>query len=72
MHFDQLGEVFDAEVGERHDAVFSDAIDPDYTVLNFHFIGDVRQPFLTFTEVFSNASYGCDVMDFVDVYDQAA
>ena len=42
VHFDKLDEVLDAEVGERHDAVFSDATDPDYTVLNFHIIGDVR------------------------------
>ena len=29
VHLDELDQVLDAEVGERQDAVFSDAIDPD-------------------------------------------
>ena len=72
MHFDELDQVLDAEVGERQDAVFSDPVDPDDTILDFHFICDVMQPVLILTEVFGDASYGGDVMDLVDVHDQAA
>jgi len=38
---DELDQALNAEVGERQDAVFSDAIDPDDAVLDFHFVGDV-------------------------------
>ncbi len=38
------------EVAKCQEAVFSDATDPDDTVLNFHFIGDVPQPILVFSE----------------------
>ena len=72
VHFDQLDEVLDAEVGERHDAVFSDPVDPDDPILDFHFIGDVRQPVFAFAEVLGDAMDGGDVMDLVDVHDQAA
>ena len=51
MHLGELDQVLDSEVGERQDAVFSDAIDPDDTVLDFHFIGDVPQPILVFFEI---------------------
>ena len=47
-------------------------IDPDDTILDFHFIGDVRQPVFVFAEVLGDASYGCDVMDLVDVHGHAA
>jgi hypothetical protein len=72
VHFDQFDQVRDAEVGESHDAVFSDPVDPDDTILDFHFIGDIAYPVLVFTEVFGNAGYCCDAMDLVDVHDQAA
>ena len=48
---DQLDEVFDSEVSERLDAVFSDAINPDDAVLDFHFVRDVPQPIFVFAEV---------------------
>ena len=51
MDPDELHQALDSEVGERHDAVFSDAVDPEAAVLDFHFIGDVRQPVLVFAEV---------------------
>ena len=72
MHFDELDQVLDAEVGERQDAVFSDAIDPDDAILDFHFIGNVPQPILVFAEVLGDASDGGDVMDFIDVRGHAA
>jgi hypothetical protein len=72
VHFDELGQVLDAEVGERQDAVFSDPVDPDNAVLDFHFIGDVRQPVFAFAEVLGDAMDGGDVMYLVDVHDQAA
>ena len=46
---DELDQVFDPEVGERLDAVFSDAIDPDGAVLDLHFIGDVPHSPIAFT-----------------------
>lgn len=38
---DEFGQVFDSEVGERLDAIFSDAIDPDDAVLGLRVIGDI-------------------------------
>jgi len=38
---DELHQVFDAEVGERHDAVVTDTEDPDEAVLWIHSVGDV-------------------------------
>jgi hypothetical protein len=51
VHLDELDQVLDAEVGERQDAVFSDPVDPDDAILDFHFIGDVRQPVFVFAEI---------------------
>ena len=72
MHFDELDQALNAEVGERQDAVFADAIDPDNTVLDFHRAGDVPQPILVFAELFGDAIEGGDVMDLVDVCGHAA
>jgi hypothetical protein len=55
VHLDEFDQAFNAEVGERQDAVFSDAIDPDDTVLDFHLAGDIPQPILVFAELFGNA-----------------
>ena len=44
MDLDQLDEVFDSEVGERHDAIVAEAVDPDHAVLRVHFVGDVVEP----------------------------
>jgi hypothetical protein len=41
VHPDELDQVFDSELGERLDAIFSDAIDADDAVLDLHFIGDL-------------------------------
>ena len=57
---------------ERLDAVFSDAINPDDAVLDFHFVGDVPQPALVFAEVLGDTCHGGDVMDLVDVRAHAA
>jgi hypothetical protein len=72
VHPDELDQVFDAEVRERLDAVFSDAIDPDDAVLDLHFVGDVPQPVFVFAEVLRDLSNGGDVMNLVDVHGQAA
>jgi hypothetical protein len=72
VHLDEFGQALNAEVGERQDAVFSDAIDPDDTVLDFHLAGDVPQPILVFAELFGNAGDSGDVMDLVDVRGHAA
>ena len=71
MEPDKLNQVLDSEVGERHDAIFTDAIDPDEAVLGIHFIGDVAQPVLIFAEMLGDASDGGDVMNLVDMYDRA-
>ena len=72
MHLDELDQALNAEVGERQDSVFSDAIDPDDTVLDFHFIGDVPQPILVFSEILGDLGDSRDVMDLVDVRGHAA
>ena len=62
MHFDEIDEVLDSEVGERHDAVFADAVDPDHAVFGFHFVGDVEEPVLVFAEILGDAVDRRDVM----------
>ena len=72
VHFDELNEGLNSEVGKRHHAVFSGAIDPDKAVLGVHFIGDVMEAVDAFAEAFGDAVYGRDVIDLVDVHVQAA
>ena len=72
MQFDELDQVLNAEVGERQDPVFSDAIDPNDTVLDFHFVGDIPEPILIFSEILGDFGNGLDVMDLVDVHGHAA
>lgn len=72
VELDKLDEVFNSEVGKRHDAVISDAIDPDDAVLGIHFVGHVPQPVFVFAEVLSDTSDGGDMMNLVDVHGHAA
>ena len=72
VHADEFGQIFDSQVGERLDTIFSDAIDPDDAVLDLHFVGDVPQPVLVFAEVLRDLSNGGDVMNLVDVHGYAA
>ena len=72
VDLDKLDEVFNSEVGKRHDAVFSNAIDPDDAVLGIHFVGDAVQPVFVFAEVLSDTGDGGDVMNLVDVHGYAA
>ncbi|MCA6120252.1 hypothetical protein J6524_36345 [Bradyrhizobium sp. WSM 1738] len=51
LHTNELDQVFDSEVGERPDAIFSYAIGPDDAALDLHFIGDVPQPVFVLAEV---------------------
>jgi hypothetical protein len=69
---DEFDQVFDAEVGERHDTVVSDAKDPDKAVLRVHSIGNVPQPVLVFAKIPCNATDRGDGMNFVDVHGYAA
>ena len=48
---DELHRVLHPKVCESHDAVFTDAIDPNDAVLDFHFVGDFPQPGLVFAEL---------------------
>ena len=41
MYPDELHQVFDAEVGERDDAIVTETEDPDQAILGVHSIGDV-------------------------------
>ena len=72
MHFDELDQALNAEVGERQDAFIADAIDPDDAVLDLHFVGDVPQPILVLAELFGDAGDRGDVMDLIDVRGHAA
>jgi len=72
VHTDELDQVFDSEAGERLDAIFSDAIDPDDAVVDLHFVGNVPQPVFVFAEVLRDLSNGGDVVNLVDVYGHAA
>ena len=72
MHLDELDQTLNAKVGEGQDGLLSDAVDPDDTVLDFHFVGNVVQPILVFAELLGDAIDGGDVMDLVDVRGHAA
>ena len=72
MDFDEIDEVVDSKVGERHHAVVADSVDPDHAVFDVHFVGDVEQPVFVFAEIFGDAAERRDVMDLVDVHGQAA
>ena len=50
VQLDEFDQALNAEFGERQDAVFSDAIDPDDTVFDFYLAGDVPQPVFVFAE----------------------
>ena len=54
MHFDQLDQILDTEVGERHNAVVADPEYPYQAVFGLHLGGDVEQPILVFAEVCSD------------------
>ena len=72
VDFDQLDQALDSEVGERHDFVVAESMDPDHTVLCFHFIGDFPEPVHAFAEALGDAVNRRDARYFVDVHDQAA
>ena len=50
VDLDQLDEAVDAEVGESHDALVFEPLDPDYAVFRLHFDGDVEEEVDVFAE----------------------
>ena len=72
MYPDELHQVFDAEVGERLDAILPDAVDPDDAILDLHFDGDIAQQIFIFTKILCDLGNGGDVVDFIDVGGHAA
>jgi hypothetical protein len=61
---DELHQGLNSEVGEGHDAVFADAIDPDDAVRDFHLVGEVpHSQVLIFAEILGYAIDCGDVMD---------
>jgi hypothetical protein len=72
VHFDEIDQALDSEVGKRLNAVFADPIDPDHAVFGFHLHGDVEEPVLVFAEILGDAADRGDVMDLVGMHDQAA
>jgi hypothetical protein len=50
VDLDQLDKAVDAEVGESHDALVFEPVDPDYAVFRFHFDGDVEEEVDVFAE----------------------
>jgi hypothetical protein len=72
VDFDQIDQVFDAEVGERHLALVVGAIDPDHAVLGLHFNSYIEQPVFVFAKFPGDVGYRFDVMDFIDLHGQAA
>jgi hypothetical protein len=72
VHFDEIDQVLDSKIGERHNAVLADPADPDHAVLDFHLHGDVEEPILIVAKILGDAVDRRDVMDLVGVHDQAA
>lgn len=48
MDPDSLHHIFDAKMGERHDPVVTDAVNPDDAVLRIYSVGHVPKPVLVF------------------------
>lgn len=65
VHPDELDQVFDTEVAERLDLIFSDALDPDEAVLDRRFVGDVPRAVVVLAEVRGHTGNGGDVMNFI-------
>ena len=68
VDFDQFDEAVDAVVGEGHDAVVVEAMDPAQAVLGLHFDCDVEQEVDVLAEVFRDAVDGSDAVDLVDLH----
>ena len=49
-----------------------DVVDPDHAVFGFDVFGNLREPLLILAEVPGNAANREEVVDFVDLHDQAA
>jgi hypothetical protein len=56
VHFDEIDQVFDSEVGERDYAVISEAVDPNHAVLGLHIVGYIEEPVLVFAEILGDAA----------------
>ena len=72
MDFDELDQVLDSKVGERHHTLVVGAVYPDDPVFGVHLVGDVKEPVLVLAEILGDAADRRDAMDLVDVHDQAA
>ena len=72
MDLDELDQALNSEVGERHDAVFADPVDPYQAVLGFHLGCDVVEPILALAELLRDEVDRLDGRDLVDVHGQAA
>jgi Transposase len=72
MYFNKVDQVFDSEVGECHHAIFGIPINPDDAIFDVHFVSDIEQPGFAFAEIPGDATNRRDVMNLVDVHDQAA
>ena len=69
---DELLEILDAEVAERHDTVVVCPIDPDQAIFGFHFGGYGAEPVFILSELGSEARDSEDVRDLVELHAQAA
>lgn len=49
VYFDEFDEIFDAEIGEGHNAILAGAVDPDNAI---HSIGDVKEPLDAFAKAY--------------------
>jgi hypothetical protein len=68
VDLDQFNKAFDAEVGEGHDALLAEPLDPDHAIFRLHFQGDVEEEVDVFAEVLCDKVYGPDVGDLIEVH----
>ena len=68
MDFDQFDQTVNAEVGEGHDALLAEALDPDQPVFGLHFDGHVGEKPNIFAQLFGDQIDGSDMGDLVDVH----
>ena len=72
MDCDEFAEIFDTEVGEGHDAIIAEIVDPNQAVFGFHLHGDLPMPLLVRSQLFGDAVNREDMVDLVDLHGQAA
>jgi hypothetical protein len=72
VHFDEVDQGLDSEVGERHRAVVVVPVHPDDSIFDVHLVSDVKEPVHALAKFLRDTVDRFDVMNLVNVHYQAA